>query len=117
MFDYRNTKIPFKVGQSDIYGADCVGLGILYLRSQGYRCEWENELKRGLGRYDYYKSCFDAYNFKRDPKGDIILIRFIKSAHIGLVFDDVCIYQSNLTLKTEYGEIPKNGYRYSYLGD
>lgn len=117
MFDYRNTNIPFKVGQSTIYGADCVGLGILYLRNKGFKCDWEKELTRGLGSFSYYKQCFDSYNFKLDPNGDCFLQRFIASAHIGIIIDNVYVYQSNITLRTEYSDIPRNGYRYSYLGD
>jgi hypothetical protein len=117
MFDYKNTKIPFRVGQSTVYGADCVGLGILYLKSKGFKCEWESELVRGIGKYDYYKSCFDKYGFVRDPEGDIFLQRFMKNAHIGVILENMYVYQSNITMTTEYLEIPKNGYRYSYLGD
>lgn len=117
MFDYKNTSIPFKVGQSSLYGADCLGLIILYLKSQGYKCEWESKIKRGFATYEYFKEKLEENNAILDPSGNIFLHRFVGSAHIGLIIDKHYVYQSNITLKTEYSDIPKNGYRYKYLGD
>jgi hypothetical protein len=114
---YKNTSIPFVLGQSTIYGADCVGLLILTLKNHGYKCEWEDKIIRQPGKYAYFKRMFSKCNFIRDDNGVFALIRDPRSAHVGLISEDQIIYQDNKIGRTNVVPILKNIYRYSYLGD
>jgi len=117
MFDPLYTNIPFKVGQSSIHGADCLGLVILHLRNQGFRCLWEPTIQRGKANYEYFKAKMEENGAMLDASGDIFLQRFIPYGHMGLVIGEKYVYQSNITLKTEVEDIPGNGYIYKYFGE
>jgi hypothetical protein len=117
MFDFKNTSIPFVLVQSSVYGCDCIGLGIIYLKSQGFLCSWEKNVIRKIHTYDVFKQYMDKCGFIKDIDGDFFLERSFKSGHIGIIINNSYVFQSNITLKTEYRDIPKNGYRYKYTGN
>jgi hypothetical protein len=116
-FDINNTRIPFKTGQSNIYGADCVGLVILYLRMNGFKCEWEKDLVKKTSGYDLFKTELEKNNFVKNKEGNIVLQRFIGLGHIGLCIDNKFVFQDNISRFTKFTDLPTNIYRYEYLGD
>ena len=82
----------FVFGQSNEKQCDCLGLVLLYLRKEGFKCSWEPLVDREYTKYDLMESLLTSYGFRmvRDfneqpPNFDCIACSFIKGkGHLGV---------------------------------
>jgi hypothetical protein len=81
----------FKFGESNESFMDCAGLVILYLRSIGYTCEWENDLDRKITNINSFEEQMISCGFKlvEPDKIDLDRVYFVTwstdlKGHIGL---------------------------------
>lgn len=108
-----SSEIPFALGHSEVWGADCLGIMVLQHKLDELDYSWESEIPRkpmSFAEYDYY---LRKFNYFPDEKGDIIVLRYIGSAHLGLVHGDKMVSQDNRMGGTYVQNIPDNGYRYA----
>jgi hypothetical protein len=111
-----NSSIPFAFGGSKVWGADCVGLILLYQDLIGHPFPNEISIPRGHGTYEQFVKVLKRCNCVLDPDGPIVVERFIGSAHMGLCLNGLYVNQSNTIGSTEVKEMPSNIVRFGYLG-
>ena len=82
----------FVFGQSNEKQCDCLGLVLLYLRKQGFKCSWEPYVDREYTKYQLMESLLTSYGFRlvRDikeqaPDFDCISCSFYRGlGHLGV---------------------------------
>jgi hypothetical protein len=98
-FNLDNINPRFRLGSTSTDFCDCLGLVILYLRSQDYGCPWERSVKREITKWEDFNSQMLDNGFVSEEEGlSETKSKFIVwreedgTGHIGIVHNNF-IYQ------------------------
>jgi hypothetical protein len=88
----QNLTPIFEFGHSSESHCDCLGLVIIFLKDQGFLCEWEQEINRYYSKYDQVIQSLEKYNFEEIENSKIPCIALIKTkendGHLGIYLPD-----------------------------
>lgn len=108
-----SSQIPFAMGMSEIWGADCLGLVILQHKMDNLDYSWEYTIPRRPMSFQEYCYYLTQCGYTPDDQGDVIVLRYVGNAHLGLVHKDKMVSQDNRMGGTYVQNIPTNGFRFS----
>lgn len=102
---------------SERWAADCLGLLVLKCKLDGEHTDWEPSIPRKVMSFENFDKYLKQNGYVPDKDGDVGVLRYIGSAHLGLVHKDKFVSQDNALGGTSVRSLPDNLYRYSLRQD
>jgi cell wall-associated NlpC family hydrolase len=111
----KNSRIPFAVGQSSIYGADCSGLVWMFYNMTGVNIDISH-IPRRYTPVPKFRKLLEESQFELDPDGFLAFYSTRGIGHCGITDGVVVVHQNNLINHTEVVENPYGVERYKLRG-
>lgn len=111
----KNSTIPFALGQSSLYGADCFGLVVVYYKMQGITMPEKNIHRRPCTYESFVKMAIERVGVVGDPNGDIVIFNDQGNiGHCGITNGIDLVYQCNVGNGTRVVKLRSHHPRYRY---
>lgn len=109
----------FRLGESNRYFCDCLGLTVFWMQQHGFKCTWEKEIKRVPTNYEDFCKQLNSHNFyiSRPARSTLSFVTWKnpdQTGHIGVLYENKVYH-----MKPEGVQIKlyQNEQVWYYLGD
>ena len=111
----KTWRIPFKLGYSSPYGADCAGFIELYYGLIGLKLDLSDIKRQRRLPLSYFEEILTIKGFVKDGEGELGLLPLSSENHLGIILIDRFIHQS--LGGTQIVELPSDTIRYTLITD